>query len=77
MLTAASGSLKKSDVIKAINAIIPQTKGGALKKSDVFVADEFEQDSHLPAAEAELQHDEGEHEEVQDCRRPGAAEQRL
>ena len=40
LLTATGGSLKKTEVVKAVKAIFPQGKGGNVKKTDVFVAEE-------------------------------------
>ena len=66
VLTATSGSLKKSEVTKAIKAIFPQGKGGHIKKSDVFVADEFDQESGMPAVDMDVQIDDVEQAEVQE-----------
>ena len=40
ILTSTSGSIKREDVLKAVKAIFPNGKGGNVKKSDVFVAED-------------------------------------
>ena len=65
VLTATSGSLKKSEVTKAIKAIFPQGKGGAVKRSDVFVLEELGEQG-MTGAEAEQPPEEDGQEEVQE-----------
>ena len=57
LLTATNGSLKKTEVIKAVKAIFPQGKRGAVKKSDVFVSED--QLNEPETAEADYSEDAG------------------
>ena len=66
LLTATGGSLKKTEVVKAVKAIFPQGKGGAVKTSDVFIGDDGSSEHGCTMNEPELNDAHGDQEDAQD-----------
>ena len=66
LLTVTGGSLKKTEVVKAVKAIFPQGKGGNVKKTEVFVAEETPPEEGFVQNDMEQDEENDDHGEVQE-----------